>query len=112
MALFLDMLPDICSATSCCGQEGWSPRSATGGRRCSCTRPLRDWRSPWRPWARWAGTSRPSRQVFEKGEQLPYGGVDHGEFRLRNIALPVDVVEVLWTEGQLARAPLEEIPEI
>lgn len=53
-----------------------------------------------------------SRGVFERGGQLPYGGVDHGEFRLKNISAPVDVVEVLWAEGQLARAPLEENPEI
>jgi class 3 adenylate cyclase len=49
-----------------------------------------------------------SREVFERGGPLPYGGMDHGEFRLKNISAPVDVVEVLWTEGQLARAPLEE----
>ncbi len=53
-----------------------------------------------------------SREVFERGGQLPYGGVDHGVFRLKNIAAPVDVVEVLWAEGQLARAPLDENPDI
>jgi class 3 adenylate cyclase len=53
-----------------------------------------------------------SLEVFERGGQLPYGGVDHGEFRLKNISAPVDVVEVLWTEGQLARAPLEENPDL
>lgn len=50
-----------------------------------------------------------SLDVFERGGMLPWGGVDHGTFRLKNIAVPVDVVEVLWAEGQLARAPLDEI---
>lgn len=49
--------------------------------------------------------------VFERGGPLPYGGVDHGTFRLKNLSTPVNVVEVLWAEGQLARAPLEEIAE-
>ncbi len=51
-----------------------------------------------------------SLDVFERAGDLPYGGVDHGEFRLKNISTAVDVVELLWTEGQLARAPLDESP--
>jgi class 3 adenylate cyclase len=50
-------------------------------------------------------------QVFTTGEDaasggtLTYGSVSHGEFRLKNIATPVDIVEVLWSADQQGRAP-------
>jgi class 3 adenylate cyclase len=36
---------------------------------------------------------------------LPFGSVQHGEFRLKNIAVPVQIVEILWRVDQQARAP-------
>lgn len=56
-------------------------------------------------------------QTFTTGEDaasagtLPFGSVSHGEFRLKNIATPVDVVEVLWRSDQPARAPHPAPPE-
>jgi class 3 adenylate cyclase len=53
-------------------------------------------------------------QVFTTGTDagaagaLPFGTVDHGDFRLKNIARPVDIVEVLWSDGQHAHAPEQE----
>jgi class 3 adenylate cyclase len=53
-------------------------------------------------------------QVFTTGldaaaaGDLPFGSKDHGGFRLKNIALPVDIVEVFWAVGQHAHAPDQE----
>jgi class 3 adenylate cyclase len=53
-------------------------------------------------------------QVFTTGTDAAAAGalafepVDHGEFRLKNIAVPVDIVEVLWRDGQHAHAPQRE----
>jgi class 3 adenylate cyclase len=50
-------------------------------------------------------------QVFVTGVDaaaagtLPFGSVSHGEFRLKNITEPVDIVEVLWSADQQGRAP-------
>jgi class 3 adenylate cyclase len=56
-------------------------------------------------------------QVFVTGEDaagagtLPFGSVSHGEFRLKNITSPVDIVEVLWSADQQGRAPHSAPPE-
>jgi adenylate cyclase len=56
-------------------------------------------------------------QVFATGDDaasagtLPFGSVSHGEFRLKNITMPVDIVEVLWSSDQQGRAPHVSPPE-
>jgi class 3 adenylate cyclase len=40
---------------------------------------------------------------------LPFGSVEHGEFRLKNIAVPVRIIEVLWREDQQAVAPHTDV---
>jgi class 3 adenylate cyclase len=47
-----------------------------------------------------------SSAVLEEASTPAYGSTSHGAFALRNIAEPVEVVEVLWRHGQQARAPL------
>jgi class 3 adenylate cyclase len=44
-----------------------------------------------------------------RGGGLPFGSVSHGEFRLKNISVPVGIVEVLWRSDQQARAPHAEL---
>jgi class 3 adenylate cyclase len=50
-------------------------------------------------------------QVFSTGEvasEAKDAGLDSasfGEFELKNIAKPVEVVEILWAEGQLPHDP-------
>jgi class 3 adenylate cyclase len=41
----------------------------------------------------------------ERAGALPFGSVEHGDFRLKNIAVPVRIVEVLWQADQQAHAP-------
>jgi class 3 adenylate cyclase len=36
---------------------------------------------------------------------LPFGSVEHGDFRLKNISVPVRIVEVLWRSDQQAHPP-------
>lgn len=43
--------------------------------------------------------------VVADAGQLPYGSVDHGSFKLKNISEPVELIEVLWRDGQQASAP-------
>jgi class 3 adenylate cyclase len=56
-------------------------------------------------------------QVFATGDDagsagtLPFGSVSHGEFRLKNITMPVDIVEVLWSSDQQGRAPHVSPPD-
>jgi class 3 adenylate cyclase len=44
----------------------------------------------------------------ERAGTLPFGSVEHGDFRLKNIAQPVRIVEVLWRPDQQAHAPSVE----
>lgn len=46
-----------------------------------------------------------SRTVLERADAGSLQTVSHGTFRLKNIAAPVEVVEVLWSADQTARAP-------
>jgi class 3 adenylate cyclase len=46
--------------------------------------------------------------VVDGAASLPAPVVPHGEFRLKNIARPVPVEEVLWEEGQAPRRPQVE----
>jgi class 3 adenylate cyclase len=46
-----------------------------------------------------------SRTVIARAGEPPYGSVSHGPFTLKNIAKPVEIMEVLWGEGQEARPP-------
>lgn len=46
-----------------------------------------------------------SRDVLNGAGVAPPSYAEHGTFALRNIARPVDIVEVLWREGQRPRAP-------
>jgi class 3 adenylate cyclase len=56
-------------------------------------------------------------QVFSTSDDaasagtLPFGSVSHGEFRLKNIAEPVGIVEVLWRADQQGRSPQPSAPE-
>lgn len=46
-----------------------------------------------------------SRTVLERAGSDTHAAVSHGTFRLKNIAEPVEVVEILWATDQTARAP-------
>jgi class 3 adenylate cyclase len=56
-------------------------------------------------------------QVFAANEDvdaagvLPFGTAPHGSFRLKNIAEPVEIVEVLWRPDQEARPPYDKVDE-
>jgi class 3 adenylate cyclase len=52
-----------------------------------------------------------TRAAADSAGTLPYGSTSHGEFRLKNISEPVEVVEVLWRDGQQGAAPHVEPPE-
>ncbi|HEX9092464.1 MAG TPA: adenylate/guanylate cyclase domain-containing protein, partial [Coriobacteriia bacterium] len=52
-----------------------------------------------------------TREDTEAAGPAPFGSVSHGEFRLKNIAAPVEVIEVLWSEDQQARPPHETTGE-
>jgi len=43
-----------------------------------------------------------------EGRSPSFGAVSHGTFRLKNIAEPIGVVEILWSADQTARAPHPE----
>lgn len=47
-----------------------------------------------------------TRDDAARSGDLPFGSVEHGEFRLKNIAAPVRIVEVLWAEGQVPHTPV------
>jgi len=49
-----------------------------------------------------------SRTVLESAGSPPFGAVSHGTFRLKNISEPIEVVEILWSAHQTARAPHPE----
>lgn len=50
-----------------------------------------------------------SRTVLERGGgTAAFGAVSHGTFNLKNIAVPVEVVEILWRQDQEARPPHPE----
>lgn len=49
-----------------------------------------------------------SRTVLEHSGSPSFGAVSHGTFRLKNIAEPIEVVEILWSADQAARAPRPE----
>jgi class 3 adenylate cyclase len=57
-------------------------------------------------------------QVFTTKDDLAdtakadYGAVSHGQFRLKNISQPVEIVEVLWRDDQEARPPHETPTEV
>lgn len=51
-----------------------------------------------------------TRQDAEASGTALFGSVSHGEFRLKNIAVPVEVVELLWSAGQEARPPADQAP--
>lgn len=46
-----------------------------------------------------------TRSDMDAASTLPHATASHGEFRLKNIAEPVHIVEVMWGEHQEARAP-------
>jgi class 3 adenylate cyclase len=46
-----------------------------------------------------------SRTVLERAGGPSFGAVSHGTFRLKNIAEPIEIVEILWSADQTARAP-------
>ena len=49
-----------------------------------------------------------SRTVLERAGSPSFGAVSHGTFRLKNIVEPIEVVEILWSADQTARAPHPE----